>query len=576
MTDFRALRTLNDQAIDLPRARINDDSHWQRPAWERAAEGCEPAEDSGPISSEPVTWALRSPKLPVYVCEKCGSSLLVPLRCCARRPRRSRIEYYLASQSGSAGIDPDFSIIMLTYNNLALTRTAVDGFLRARGEHSIEFVFVDCCSTDGSLDYFRDLARRETVRLIVTHPEEPFVYARNCNRGAQAARGRFLVFSNNDVEAKDSNLLEKLARCLADPRVGVVGTRADHDCTNELQEASTLPAERVWSVKPVQGFCWGVRAEVFSELGGLDERFRDYGCDEIDFEYRAVLANYRLAVIDSLVHHEQHATFGEDIREPLKRNMERFHAKHGCRLFDKGSWFWPFLSHRYPQLSVAIATRNHAKYLPRALDSIRRSYLPSDVQIQIVVADDASVDDTGAVLAQYRTDLPRSLNTMRRAVSRGPAAAKNHAMARCIGDYTALLDADDEFLEYKLWRSLETLQATGADFLYHDYALVLSDGSHQRQHIGEFSLARWREGKNLPPTTWVFRSGVVRFNERYVTGEDPDFLRRRWDGLRSIYIPEVLSRYYTHRGSLSSRATCSVVTSQLRGLPGADVQWLVR
>jgi GT2 family glycosyltransferase len=205
--------------------------------------------------------------------------------------------------------------------------------MRTRGNHATEFVFVDCCSTDGSLNYFRSLARREAVQLIVTHPEEPFVYARNCNRGAQVARGRYLIFANNDIEAKDPYLFDKLARCLNDQRVGVVGTRTDHDCTNELQEASTLSAEHVWSLKPVQGFFWGSRAEVFAELGGLDERYRDYGCDEVDFEYRAIRMNYRLAVVDSLIHHELHATFGRDIREPLMRNMERFAAKHGCRLY---------------------------------------------------------------------------------------------------------------------------------------------------------------------------------------------------------------------------------------------------
>jgi hypothetical protein len=363
---------------------------------------------------------------------------------------------------------------------------------------------------------------------------------------------------------------------LNDQRVGVVGTRTDHDCTNELQEASTLSAEHVWSLKPVQGFFWGSRAEVFAELGGLDERYRDYGCDEVDFEYRAIRMNYRLAVVDSLIHHELHATFGRDIREPLMRNMERFAAKHGCRLYDKGSWFWPFLSHVFPQVSVAIACRNHGHYLARAIDSVRQSYLPGGCGAQIVVVDDASTDNTASILEQYRSELPQHLNTIRRAISRGPAVAKNQAMARCIGEYTALLDSDDEFLEYKLWRSLEAINAANADFLYHDYASVLPDGSHQRQHIGEFSLSRWREGKNLPPSVWVFRSGSVHFHERYTTAEDPDFLLRRWDTLKTVYLPEVLSRYFVHYGSLSSQATCSVVTNQLKGSRSADVEWLVR
>jgi glycosyltransferase involved in cell wall biosynthesis len=532
--------------------------------------------DDNPVVPDATTWALRPPTLPVYHCADCGASRLLSEPCCGRRPRRGNIEYYLARGSAFDHARPDFSVIMPTYNHLNLTRMAVDSLLRARGSHSLEFIFVDCCSSDGSLNYFADLAGHQAVTLIVTHPEEPFVYSRNCNRGAQVARGRFLVFANNDIDARDPRLFRKLASCLEDPRVGVVGTRTDHDCTNELQETSSLPAPHVWSVKPVQGFCWAVRAEVFAEVGGLDERYRDYGCDEIDFEYRAIRLNYRLAVVDSLVHHERHATFGHDIRDALMRNMDRFHRKHGCRLYDKGSWFWPFVSHVYPQISVAIACRNQGQYLPRALDSIRRSYLPPGVRAQIVVVDDASTDDTPTVLGRYRTELPLQLNTIHHAVSRGPAAAKNRAIARCVGEYTALLDADDEFLEYKLWRALQTLTATDTDFVYHDYAVVLPDGTHHRRHIGRFSLRRWREGQDLPPSTWAFRSGVVRFRERFVTAEDPEFLRRSWGRFRAAYIPEVLSRYYVHRGSLSSQAMCSVVTGQLRGRASADVQWLIR
>ena len=73
----------------------------------------------------------------------------------------------------------------------------------------------------------------------------------------------------------------------------------------------------------------------------------------------------------------------------------------------------------------------------------------------------------------------------------------------------------------------------------------------------------------------MFKTGIVRFAEPCVTGEDPDFLHRKWDTLSVTYIPEVLSRYNLQAGSMSSKAECTVVTRQMQGGATADVSWLL-
>jgi glycosyltransferase involved in cell wall biosynthesis len=518
-------------------------------------------------------WRLLPPALSAYHCDGCAGSWLQPRECCGRPVHPRTAPYYVASVSTHGEVAPEFSVIMLTKNNLALTRIAVESLRRARGQRAIEFVFVDGGSTDGSLNYFADLAREEAVRLIVTHPAEAFIYSRNVNRGAQAARGRFLLFANNDIEARDPTLFDKLARGLSDLRSGAVGVLTDYDCGNELQHQPNLPGERVWSAKPVMGFLWAVRAEVFAEFDGLDEAFADYGCDEVDFQYRAIRRNYRLAVVESMVHHEVHATFGSQVLSGLRRNVERFNVKHGCRLVTGGEWYVPFTKHVYPRVSVALACRNYGRFLSRALDSVLGSYLPPGDSVQVVAVNDASSDDTAAILERYRLAHPEQMTVIHRVRSHGPAMAKNHAITRSVAEIVALLDADDEFLPYKLWRCLETLDATGADFLYHDFAFVLPDSRHERSDLAGWSPDRWQGGEvfSIPPSTWVFRDGVVRFCENYVTGEDPEFLKRQWARLRPVHLPEVLSRYYVHGDALSQRAMCRVVTGQLKGLSFADV-----
>src|SRR5437016_5735694 len=105
-----------------------------------------------------------------------------------------------------------------------------------------------------------------------------------------------------------------------------------------------------------------------------------------------------------------------------------------------------------PVISVAIATRNYGRYLPRALASVFRCQNPTDAPLQVVVADDASTDETAAVLADFRRRYPENLEIVSIRMSAGVAVAKNAALDRCRGRIIALLDADDEFLPDKLTR----------------------------------------------------------------------------------------------------------------------------
>jgi glycosyltransferase involved in cell wall biosynthesis len=522
-----------------------------------------------PATPEAGLWSLQPAPLAVYRCWTCGLYGMRPHACCGRRTRRVPAPYYVAIGAPPER-SPEFSVILVAQNALPYTRATVESLRRARGGHSVEFVFVDGCSTDGTLNYIRELARREVVQLIVAHPEESFRYARGANRGAEAASGRLLLFPECGSETRDQNLFDRLALAASDARAGVVGTMSEAECGGAARCRADLPAGMSWSPTTVTGALWGVRTEVFAELGGLVPA----PCDQdaaLALEYRALKRNYRLAVVASVVEGVGRDP-GQGSRVQGQGSGDGVADGLGSGTPDgRSAWKGRFLAHRYPRISVAIACRDYARYLPRALDSVLGSYLPADTGLQIVVVDDASTDETPVVLQEYCRRYPEQVNVLRRTVSHGPAPAKNRAMDRCIGDYVALLDADDEFLEYKLWHCLDTLDAAGADFLYHDFIQVNADGRQEWYRIGRWSLERWRRGTRLPPGVWMFRNGIVRFGERQITGEDPDFLRRNWHGLRTVYLPEALTRYHLHGTGLSARAMCKVVTGQLKGLACADV-----
>ena len=144
------------------------------------------------------------------------------------------------------------------------------------------------------------------------------------------------------------------------------------------------------------------------------------------------------------------------------------------------------MSLRLPQVSICIPARDHGAYLERALDSV----LTQDfVDLEVVVHDDASSDDTHDVVASCRDIRVRYART-REPI--GVARARNSCLSRARGRYIAWLDADDEYLPGALGRMLSLLDT------HPDVALA----------HGGFDVVN-RAGRPLPPWPAPFAADAV-------------------------------------------------------------------
>ncbi|AFK21270.1 glycosyltransferase (plasmid) [Haloferax mediterranei ATCC 33500] len=219
-----------------------------------------------------------------------------------------------------------------------------------------------------------------------------------------------------------------------------------------------------------------------------------------------------------------------------------------------------------PTVSVIIPTYNRAEVLPRAIDSALDQTL-SDVEV--IVIDDASTDDTETVVTSY--DEPR-VTYLAHETNRGGSAARNTGIEVATGDYIALLDSDDEWAPTKLERQVETLEQRSSEWVaaYCGTTLIDDEGANPvweriKSFVGLHSAKEGREGgeelvkevlmENLHTSagsTLIVDSDVVDqiggFDESFDRYQDTEFLIRVLKQGKLAYIDEPLLRRYPSGG----------------------------
>jgi glycosyltransferase involved in cell wall biosynthesis len=105
-----------------------------------------------------------------------------------------------------------------------------------------------------------------------------------------------------------------------------------------------------------------------------------------------------------------------------------------------------------PLVSTIIPTYNRANLIGDAVDCVLGQTYPN---VEVIVVDDGSTDNTEEVLSKYgnRIRVIRQTNA-------GPAAARNRGIRAAKGQIIAFLDSDDIWLPLKIEKQVELLMRT--------------------------------------------------------------------------------------------------------------------
>lgn len=233
---------------------------------------------------------------------------------------------------------PKVSVIVLTYNNLDLTKACLESIECYTHYPNYEVIIVDNASADDTPAYLNAYAEsRSNVQAILNADNLGFSAGNNV--GLAAATGDYVVILNNDTYVTSGWMHRMVNALRRNPELGLVGPVTNNignearievnyanmeEMQSEARKYTRAHAGEVYPMRCAAFFCVMFSREVYEAVGPMDEDFGVGFFEDDDYCNRVREAGWQIAAVeDAFVHHHLSATFSKMKAEKRKALFER-------------------------------------------------------------------------------------------------------------------------------------------------------------------------------------------------------------------------------------------------------------
>ena len=237
------------------------------------------------------------------------------------------------------------TIIIPVYNQFKYTYNCLKSILNNTEHVAYEIIIADDCSTDDT-KWIEKLVKG--IRIL--HNKKNLSFLRNCNQASRYAKGKYILFLNNDTQVLLNWLFPLVQLMETKPDAGMVGSKLlypdgkiqeaggiiwkDGTALNfgRYREANEPECNYVREVDYVTGASMMIKRTLWEEIGGFDERYAPAYCEDSDlaFEVRKRGKKVLYQPASEVVHFEGISN-GKDTDSGIKAyhpiNIEKFRHK---------------------------------------------------------------------------------------------------------------------------------------------------------------------------------------------------------------------------------------------------------
>jgi SAM-dependent methyltransferase len=173
-----------------------------------------------------------------------------------------------------------------------------------------------------------------------------------------------------------------------------------------------------------------------------------------------------------------------------------------------------------PLVSICITTYNRAEFVKTSIDSVLQQTYRN---VEVIVVDDGSTDDTRRVLESYGSALRVAYNER----NRGIAFSKNRSLTMSLSEarYVGILDSDDYYDPHFVERCVDCLERQPeVGLVYTDDIMVDAQGNRlwTQPAVEPWDIDTWLRTRNLRGDTWLARRALVMQTRLHDAATEPD------------------------------------------------------
>lgn len=240
--------------------------------------------------------------------------------------------------------EPLVSLVIVNHNGIEFADTCLRSIFESN-YGNFEVIFVDNGSTDRSLEYIKENFGSDS-RIHFVENRASLGPAVGRNRGAKLAKGKYLIFLDNDTKV-EKNFISELTKVLeSDNSIGSgqakllrMGTDNLYDCAGDYLGPLGFLIERSRGAKDTGQFDYItdilsaksaasiIRKDLFERIGRFEEDYYMY-LEETDLCWRVWLAGFRVVFIPKAIVYHAFNTLKKDLRRYYPKYIVRY---YGCR-----------------------------------------------------------------------------------------------------------------------------------------------------------------------------------------------------------------------------------------------------
>lgn len=227
-----------------------------------------------------------------------------------------------------------------------------------------------------------------------------------------------------------------------------------------------------------------------------------------------------------------------------------------------------------PLVTIIVVSYNQAKYIKENLDSIK---LQTYNNIELIVADDASPDNSVAIFESWLTDNNYSAKKNYHQQNTGLATMLNECVEMATGKYIKLLAADDFLHPESIEQCVNKLEELGSEFgmistdtyAINDHSEIIADIADYNE-LGDVDPLFFRDelikGNRIAALTVLMKLDILKETGKY----DSEFIIEdyyRWLKINEkyliAYIPKKLAYYRLHANNTTKTKAERIILEDL-------------